>query len=167
MVFVFQTHNLGVSRFKGFKSFASIYAEFREKLPSFEKAQMSISSQAVFEARGMPLISYRIKSGRTNEIFLPSEKNSLTNKLPSPSAKGPWVWFLSNLEVSQKSSQAFTIGNRPFQPFVKDHTPFLTSPPSARSRVLPTPFTQSGRSQVFSIKHLRPDSIGAQSNSPT
>ena len=44
VVFAFQTHSFGVARFNGFKPFASMYAEFREKLSSFEKAQMRISS---------------------------------------------------------------------------------------------------------------------------
>ena len=116
-----------MSRFKRLNPLAMRYADLRENEPSLENAQIRMSSWEGFAAMGMPLISCKILSGRSNEIHSTLAIKLLAKRLSSPSVKGPAICYLSGPEGSQKSVQALTLS-----PLAIDHlNPLLKlTPPS-------------------------------------
>ena len=116
-----------MSRFKRLNPLAMRYADLRENEPSLENAQIRMSSWEGFAAMGMPLISCKILSGRSNEIHSTQEIKLLAKRLSSPLVKGPVIYCLSGPEGSQKSIQALTLS-----PLAIDHlNPLLKiTPPS-------------------------------------
>ena len=80
------------------------YADFSEKEPSLENAQISMFSWEGFAAMGIPLISCRILLGRLKKIHSALSIKLLAGSLSSPSFKGPSICCLSSPEGSQKSA---------------------------------------------------------------
>ena len=124
VVLASQTHLQGwVARFKGFKPFARRYVDFREKEPSFEKAQISLSFCSGHKANGIPCMSFIMIAGKLKESPSGLFRNIFIDILFSPLARGPSICFLKGPERSQKSSIditfSFTNNYSPHRQFVK------------------------------------------------